>query len=194
MLHAAPLGVGNREEHARVVGFLDDASSGSYRQTALLLNLVYHFHRLTTPSVRYPLHSRRLHCASLAIRQLAPSLPSKPTPAVAILPSPETIPLMDRGRAPWASTRPEAERRRGRCELLYDLEAEFGKVGWGDPAFVHDEEHRLFRFRDGRFAFSRGHADWALLRKRGRLKGWEQPGPTASKRPAATAAPASKIE
>src|SRR5215212_10703896 len=81
MLHAAPLGVVNREEHARVVGFLDDASSGSYRQTALLLNLVYHFHRLVPPSIRYPLHSRRLHCASLAIRQLAHSLPSKPTPA-----------------------------------------------------------------------------------------------------------------
>src|SRR5215203_4730874 len=70
MLHAAPLGVGNREEHARVVGFLDDAGSGSYRQTAVLLNLVYHFHRLAPPSIRYPLHSRRLHCASLAIRKL----------------------------------------------------------------------------------------------------------------------------
>ena len=81
MLHAAPLGVGNREEHARVVGFLDDASSGSYRQTAVLLNLVYHFHRLASPSVRYPLYFRRLHYASLVIRQLAHSLPSKRTPA-----------------------------------------------------------------------------------------------------------------
>jgi hypothetical protein len=81
MLHAAPLGVGNREEHARVVGFLDDASSGSYRRTALLLNLVYHFHRLAPPPVRYPLYSRRLHRASFAIRQLAHSLPFKPTSA-----------------------------------------------------------------------------------------------------------------
>jgi hypothetical protein len=45
------------------------------------------------------------------------------------------------------------------------------KVGWGAPAYVHDEEQGLFRFRDGRFAFSREHADWALLRKRGRLRG-----------------------
>jgi hypothetical protein len=78
---------------------------------------------------------------------------------------------MDRGRAPWAPRPPETERRRARCELLYDLEVEFRKVGWGDPAFVHDEGRGLFRFRDGRFAFSREHADWALLRKRGRLRG-----------------------
>jgi hypothetical protein len=45
--------------------------------------------------------------------------------------------------------------------------------GWGDPAFVYDEVHDLFRFTDGRFAFSREHADWALLRKRGRLRGYE---------------------
>ena len=42
----------------------------------------------------------------------------------------------------------------------------------GDPAYVHDEEKDHIRFRDGRFAFSREHADWALLRKRERLKGW----------------------
>ena len=78
---------------------------------------------------------------------------------------------MDQGRAPWAPRRSEAERRRAECELLYDLEIELWKVGWGDPAFVHDEECELFRFRDGRFAFSREHADWRLLRKRGRLKG-----------------------
>jgi hypothetical protein len=45
------------------------------------------------------------------------------------------------------------------------------KVGWGDPALVYDEEKDLFRFTDGRFAFSREHADWELLRKRGRMKG-----------------------
>ena len=47
----------------------------------------------------------------------------------------------------------------------------FRKVGWGDPALVYDEEKDLFRFTGGRFAFSREHADWALLEKRGRLKG-----------------------
>ena len=52
-----------------------------------------------------------------------------------------------------------------------DLEIEYWKVGWGDPAYVHDEERELFRFRDARFAFSREHADWALLRKRGCIKG-----------------------
>ena len=41
----------------------------------------------------------------------------------------------------------------------------------GRPALVYDEEKDLFLFTDGRFAFSRGHADWELLRKRGRMKG-----------------------
>jgi hypothetical protein len=41
----------------------------------------------------------------------------------------------------------------------------------GDPAFVYDEEKDLFRWVDGRFAFSREHANWDLLRKRGRLRG-----------------------
>ena len=36
-----------------------------------------------------------------------------------------------------------------------------------------DEEKDLFRFRDGRFAFSREHADWVFLRKWGRLRGWD---------------------
>jgi hypothetical protein len=40
------------------------------------------------------------------------------------------------------------------------------------PPLVHDEEHDLFRFRDGKFAFSREHVDWVLPRKRGRMKGF----------------------
>ena len=55
---------------------------------------------------------------------------------------------------------------------FYDFEVECRRQGWGDPALVYDQEKDLFRFRDGRFAFSREHADWELLRKRGRLKGW----------------------
>jgi hypothetical protein len=51
------------------------------------------------------------------------------------------------------------------------LEMESRKLGWSDPALVCDEEKELFRFTDGRFAFSREHRDWALLRKRGRIKG-----------------------
>ncbi len=71
----------------------------------------------------------------------------------------------------WLPKRSPSELRRRRAEVLYDLEVELRKIGWGDPAFVYDQEHDLFRFRDGRFAFSRRHADWELLRKRGRLKG-----------------------
>src|SRR5215212_1879227 len=82
MLYAAPLGIGNREEYARVVGFFDDTGGGPYRQPTTLLDLVYHLHRFAPPSVRYPLYPRRLHVASLAIRRLAYSLPSEPIPAV----------------------------------------------------------------------------------------------------------------
>ena len=53
----------------------------------------------------------------------------------------------------------------------YYPEMESRKVGWGDPALVYDEEKDLFRFRDGRFAFSCQHTDWERLRKRGRMKG-----------------------
>jgi hypothetical protein len=73
--------------------------------------------------------------------------------------------------APWAKRRSKAEQRKMDTALLYELEVEFRKVGWGDPALIYDEEKALFRFTDGRFAFSREHADWVLLRKRGRLKG-----------------------
>lgn len=73
--------------------------------------------------------------------------------------------------ASWIPKRPSSEQRRLRAEVLYDLEVELRKIGWGDPAFVHDAERELFTFTDGRFAFSRSYADWELLRKRGRLKG-----------------------
>jgi hypothetical protein len=53
-------------------------------------------------------------------------------------------------------------------QIRYELEMEFRKVGWDDSALLYDEEKDLFRFTDGRFDFSRQHADWALLRKRGR--------------------------
>ena len=54
------------------------------------------------------------------------------------------------------------------------------KVGWGDPALVYEEEKDLFRFKDGRFAFSRDDADWELLRKRGRMKGDEDAPPRSA--------------
>ncbi len=71
----------------------------------------------------------------------------------------------------WFPNRSPSDLLRRQAEVLYDLEVELRKIGWGDPAFVYDEERDLFRFRDGHFAFSRRHADWELLRKRGRLKG-----------------------
>ena len=76
---------------------------------------------------------------------------------------------MGNERAPWAKRR--SEQRKRDAALRYDLEMESRKVGWGDPALVYDEEKDPFRFRDGRFVFSREHADWELLRKRGRIKG-----------------------
>ena len=74
---------------------------------------------------------------------------------------------------PWFPRRSETERRKGRARFFYDFEVEWRKHALGDPAFVYDEEKDLFRWTDGRFAFSRDHADWELLRKRGRLKRWE---------------------
>jgi hypothetical protein len=59
-------------------------------------------------------------------------------------------------RAPWAPRRSEASERRRLCKLLYEFEMEARRQGFlADPAYVYDEEHDLFRFRDGRFAFSR---------------------------------------
>ncbi len=59
----------------------------------------------------------------------------------------------------WFPKRSPSEMRRLRAEVLYDLEVELRKIGWEYPAFVYDEEHDLLRFRDGRFAFSRRHAN-----------------------------------
>jgi hypothetical protein len=38
---------------------------------------------------------------------------------------------------------------------------------------IYYEEKDLFRWTDDRSAFSREHVDWALLRKGGRLRGYE---------------------
>ena len=74
----------------------------------------------------------------------------------------------------WFPTHSEAEMRRVTAETLYDLETECRRQGWGaDPALVYDEERDLFRFRDGKFAFSREHGNWALLKKRGRMRGFD---------------------
>jgi hypothetical protein len=76
---------------------------------------------------------------------------------------------VDDERAPWTKRR-SVQRKRD-AALRYYLEMESRKLGWGDPALVYDEENDLFRFTGGHFAFSREHADWELLRKRGTMKG-----------------------
>ena len=45
--------------------------------------------------------------------------------------------------------------------MLYELEMLLREEGYSD--FIYDEEKDLFRFKDGRFAFSRTHADITLL-------------------------------
>jgi len=70
----------------------------------------------------------------------------------------------------WFGRHSDTEQRKRNARLLYDFEMECREQGWGDPALLYDEEKNLFRRTDGRFAFSRDHADWAMLRKRGRMK------------------------
>ena len=59
---------------------------------------------------------------------------------------------------------PEQPGQRREAEALYDLEMILRQMGFSD--FAYDEEEDLFRFRDGRFAFSRYDADRKLLWKR----------------------------
>jgi len=70
---------------------------------------------------------------------------------------------MERDGGAFKPKRSEKEQWTMDAELLYDFEMECRRqVFLADLALVYDEEHDLFRFRDGRFAFSREHADWEL--------------------------------
>ena len=60
---------------------------------------------------------------------------------------------------------PPAELRSRKAKSLYEIEMFFREEGLFD--FIYDEERDLFRFKDGRFAFSRTHADVKLLEERG---------------------------
>jgi hypothetical protein len=60
---------------------------------------------------------------------------------------------------------PPAELRHRKAKSLYEIEIVFREEGFFD--FVYDEESDLFRFKDGRFAFSRTRADLNLLEERG---------------------------
>ena len=74
----------------------------------------------------------------------------------------------------WFERHRESDLGKIRARTLYDFEVECRAQGWGDPALVYDEEKDLFRWTDGRFAFSREHADWELLKKRGWMEGFEE--------------------
>jgi len=59
----------------------------------------------------------------------------------------------------------DRERRRRRSLALYEFEMAVREEGLSD--FIYDEENDLFRFPDGRFAFSREWSDVKLLQERG---------------------------
>ena len=62
----------------------------------------------------------------------------------------------------------DTEWLRHKVKIMYELEVVFREEGAGDPSLVFDEEKELFRFRyDGVFAFSREHANWPELERRG---------------------------
>jgi len=57
--------------------------------------------------------------------------------------------------------------RRRRTETLYELETGFREEGWPSDEFAYDEEPGLYRFADGKFAFSRKYANEQRLREEG---------------------------
>ena len=72
-------------------------------------------------------------------------------------------------KPPVAQHLSDKEWRRRSAEAIFEVELMLREEGAGDAAFVYDEVHELFRFRDGKFAFFRERADWRLLRERGRM-------------------------
>ena len=48
--------------------------------------------------------------------------------------------------------------------MLYELEASFRERGWPSD-FVYDEQHDLYRFPDGEFAFSKEYANKRRLQE-----------------------------
>ena len=65
----------------------------------------------------------------------------------------------------WGSS--DSEMRRRRAEILYELETGFREEGLPSEELVYDEEHDLYRFPDGEFAFSRKYANERPLRELG---------------------------
>jgi hypothetical protein len=56
--------------------------------------------------------------------------------------------------------------RWSKAKALYELETGFREQGWPSEEFVYDE-HDLYRFADGEFAFSREYANERRLREMG---------------------------
>ena len=56
--------------------------------------------------------------------------------------------------------------RRCRAEALCEVEVGFRQASLPSE-FVYDEEHHLFRFADGKFAFSKEYANERRLREQG---------------------------
>ena len=112
-------------------------------------------------------------CSWLVRRRHRRRPPARADPPLRSSPLRRQFPQWTTARHHGHPDAPKPSGARPNARLLYDFEVEYRRQGWGDPAYVHDEERELFRFRDGRFAFSREHADWALLRKRGWLRGRE---------------------
>ena len=59
----------------------------------------------------------------------------------------------------------EADSHQEALKVLYDLQMGLWEAGWSELSY--DEERDCFRFRDGRFAFSKTKANWKLLHERG---------------------------
>ena len=60
----------------------------------------------------------------------------------------------------------DSEKRRRGAESLNELETGFREEGWPSDV-VYDEEHDLYRFPDGEFAFSKEYANERRLREEG---------------------------
>jgi hypothetical protein len=67
------------------------------------------------------------------------------------------------GSQKWPISPAELQCRQAKA--LYEIEMFFREEGLFD--FIYDEDSDLFRFKNGRFAFSRARADVALLEERG---------------------------
>ena len=68
--------------------------------------------------------------------------------------------------APLVWGKLDREMRRRRAEALYEFETALREMG--EPSeLLYDEEHDLYRFPDGEFAFSRKYANERRLRESG---------------------------